>query len=159
MRTILFLIAIVPLLFVGCGKQAELENQNEGLKRQMAAKDQYIDEMTSTINDVHSQLENVWAMEKKVVKQTTSKEGTRVLVHAEVKQRVFDLIADIDSMLAANRKRVSNLQHRLNVSSVQYTGLQKMVDDLKRTIEEREKSVAELQARVEGLEGKRNYRG
>ncbi len=153
MRTISILFAAIPLLILGCSKQAELENQNQDLRKQMAAKDQYIDEMTSMINEVHAQLENAWLMEKKVVKRTTSAEGEKTLVHADVRQQVFQLISDIDSMLSANRKKVSYLQHRLNVSTTQYAGLQKMVDDLKNTIAEREKSVADLQSRVEGLEG------
>ncbi len=153
MRTVSFVLAVIPLLLLGCGKEAELENQNQELRQQLAAKDKYIEEVTSTIDEIHNQLENAWSMEKKVVRQTTTMEGAKTRIHAEIKQQVFNLIANIDSVLAANRKKVTNLQHRLNAASIQYAGLQKMVDDLRRTIEEREKSIAELQARVQGLEG------
>jgi len=152
MRAISIVIVALPLLIVGCGKQAELENQNRELRTQLAAKDQYIEEVTSTISDIHKQLDQAWSMEKKVVKQTTPVEGAKVLTHAEIRQQVFSLITDIDSTLAANRKKISNLQYKLNSAATRYAGLQKMVDDLKSTIEEREKAVAELQARVEGLE-------
>jgi peptidoglycan hydrolase CwlO-like protein len=151
MRTSILFAAAILLVLTGCG-QSELENKNKELEKQLQAKDQYIEEVSSAINEIHNQLESTWAMENKVIQQSTAKEGSKAPSHLQVKQQILNRISDIDSILAANRKKLSNLQLRLKNAAVQYAGLQKMVDDLKTTLEEREKTLADLQARVKSLE-------
>ncbi len=139
------------VLFAGCG-QSELENKNKELQKQLEAKDQYIEEVTSAINEIHNQLESTWAMENKVLQQSSAKEGAKPPTHLQVKQQILSRISDIDSILAANRKKLSGLQLRLKNAAIQYAGLQKMVEGLKTTLEEREKTLDDLQARVTSLE-------
>jgi hypothetical protein len=147
-----FVVAIgLLVVLAGCG-QSELENKNKELQKQLEAKDQYIEEVTSAINEIHNQLESTWAMENKVLQQSPSKEGARSATNLQVKQQILSRISDIDSILAANRKKLTNLQIRLKNAATQYAGLQKMVEDLKATLEEREKALADLQARVKSLE-------
>lgn len=152
MRTTLVFLLALALMLGGCGK-AELENQNKELQKQLQAKDQYIEEVTSAINEIHNQLENTWAMEKNVMQQSTAREGSKPATNVEMKQRIISRIADIDSILSANRKKLSGLQNKLKAAAVQYAGLQKMVEDLKATLEEREKALTDLQERVKTLEG------
>jgi hypothetical protein len=151
MRTSKIIAIAILLVFTGCN-QSELENKNKELQQQLAAKDQYIEEVTSAINEIHNQLENTWAMENKVIQQSLSKEGAKAPTHLQVKQQILSRISEIDSILVANRKKIANLQNRLKSAALQYAGLQKMVDDLKVTLEEREKTLADLQARVQSLE-------
>jgi hypothetical protein len=151
MRTTFIVGAAILLLLTGCN-QSELENKNKELQSQLDAKDKYIEEVTSAINEIHNQLESTWAMENKVIQQSTAKEGGKAPTQLQVKQQILSRISDIDSILAANRKKLSNLQSKLKNAAVQYAGLQKMVEDLKATLEEREKTLAELQARVTTLE-------
>ncbi len=151
MRTGFIVTTALLLVFAGCG-QSELENKNKELQKQLEAKDQYIEEVTSAINDIHNQLENTWAMENKVMQQSPAKEGSKAPSHLQVKQQILNRISDIDSILSANRKKLTSLQIRLKNAATQYAGLQKMVDDLKATLEEREKTLADLQARVKSLE-------
>jgi predicted nucleic acid-binding Zn-ribbon protein len=151
MRTSFIAIMMLLLIFAGCG-QSELENKNKELQKQLEAKDQYIEEVTAAINEIHNQLENTWAMENKVLQQSSVREGSKPSSHLQVKEQILSRISDIDSILAANRKKLSDLQARLKNAATQYAGLQKMVDDLKSTLEEREKTLADLQARVKSLE-------
>jgi hypothetical protein len=151
MRISPLIILAFLLVLAGCG-QSELENKNKDLEKQIAARDQYIEEITSAINEIHNQLENTWAMENKVIQQSVTREGAKAPSHLQVKQQILSRISDIDSILAANRKKLSSLQARLKNAAVQYAGLQKMVDDLRVTLEEREKTLADLQARVKSLE-------
>jgi hypothetical protein len=138
-------------VFTGCN-QSELENKNKELQQQLAAKDQYIEEVTTAINEIHNQLESTWAMENKVIQQSLAKEGSKAPSHLQVKQQILSRISDIDSILAANRKKLANLQSKLKNAATQYAGLQKLVDNLKVTLEERERTLADLQARVKSLE-------
>jgi hypothetical protein len=151
MRASYIMIIAFLLLFIGCN-QSELENKNKELQQQLAAKDQYIEEVTSAINEIHNQLESIWSMENKVIQQSLAREGSKAPSQLQVKQQILSRISDIDSILAANRKKLANLQSRLKSAAIQYAGLQKMVDDLKATLEEREKTLADLQARVKTLE-------
>jgi hypothetical protein len=151
MRTNYLVAIAILLVFTGCN-QSELENKNKELQQQLAAKDQYIEEVSSSINEIHNQLESTWAMENKVILQSFAREGSKAPSHLQVKQQILNRISDIDSILAANRKKLSNLQNRLKSAATQYAGLQKMVDGLKATLEEREKTLADLQARVKSLE-------
>lgn len=153
MRTVSFWIIAVSLFAVGCddGKRAELEMKNKDLSSALATKDQYVDEMTSSINEIHNQLEAAWSMEKKLMRQTNSEEGGRTLTQAELKQKILSRISDINATLAQNRKRVVDLQHRLNDANTRYTGIEGMVSGLKKTLEEREQSLADLNAHVQSL--------
>ncbi len=150
------LVAIVVLLaVVGCdnGKQQELESQNSQLKNELASRDQYIQDVTSTINDIHNQLEDAWSKEKKVLRASKKDETEKTLTDAELKQSIISRISDIRHTLAQNRARINSLEGRLKTASTQYTGLQAMVDDLKKTLDEREKTIADLNLRVENLQG------
>ena len=147
-----YILPIMMLVVFSACNQSELENKNKELQKQLEAKDQYIEEVTSAINEIHNQLESTWAMENKVLQQSSAKEGVKPPTHLQVKQQILSRISDIDSILAANRKKLSNLQARLKSAAVQYAGLQKMVEDLKTTLEEREKTLTDLQARVKSLE-------
>jgi peptidoglycan hydrolase CwlO-like protein len=151
MRTSFVIAVGLLVILAGCG-QSELENKNKELQKQLEAKDQYIEEVTSAINEIHNQLESTWAMENKVMQQSPSREGARSASNMQVKQQILSRISDIDSILAANRKKLTNLQIRLKNAAVQYAGLQNIVDGLKATLEEREKTLADLQARVKSLE-------
>jgi chromosome segregation ATPase len=71
---------------------------------------------------------------------------------AEVKEHILGRISDINSILAQNRKRLVDLQHRLKESTTKYTGLEVMSDNLKKTLEDREQSIADLTAHVQNLE-------
>jgi peptidoglycan hydrolase CwlO-like protein len=151
MRTMYIASVALLLVFTGCN-QSKLENENLALRKQLEAKDQYIEEVTTAIDEIHNQLESTWAMENKVLQQSQAKEGAKAPSHLQVKQQILSRISDIDSILAANRKKLSSLENRLKAAATQYAGLQKLVDNLKTTLEEREKTLAELQARVTSLE-------
>ncbi len=147
-----FVVALFVLAGCDNGKQAELENQNKDLKAQLASKDQYIQDVTSTISEIHNQLEGAWSMERKVLRESSRGEMGQTLTPADLKQKILSRISDISHTLAANHKKVTDLERRLKESTTQYSGLSAMVDDLKKTIEEREKSIADLNARVSSLQ-------
>lgn len=152
MRRSIWMLAVASVLFVGCGNQEELENRNRVLAAQLASKDLMIEEVTTTVNEIHNALETAWAMEKNVVSQTAMTEEGVPISPAELKERILDRISDVRATLSENRKKITDLERRLRKNNTQYAGLQKMVDDLKVNLEARERSIAELSMRVEDLE-------
>lgn len=154
MRTVLICSVAFAFLMVGCdkGKLAELQNKNQELTKELAQKDQYIEDVTATMNEIHNQLESAWSMEKKVIRQANSGEVRANLSQAELKQKILSRISDINAILAQNRKRLVDLQHRMKSAKTQYVSLEAMSDNLKKTLEEREQSIADLNAHVQNLE-------
>ncbi|MBI3579747.1 MAG: hypothetical protein HY276_05465 [Ignavibacteriales bacterium] len=152
MRMIIGVLLMFSLIFAGCGKQEELEQRNKELAQELQSKDKFIEEVTSNINEIHGALEAAWAMEKKIVRQTTTAEGSKALTSAELKQSILSRISDMSSALSDNRKKITSLEKRLKGLNVQYVSLTKMVDQLKTDLEEREKSITELQSRIQSLE-------
>lgn len=152
MRRSIWMLTVVGVVCAGCGNQEDLENRNRDLAAQLAAKDLMIEEVTTTVNEIHNALETAWAVEKNVVSRTTMTEERVPISPAELKERILDRISDVRATLSENRKKMTDLERRLRRSNTQYAGLQKMVDDLKVNLEARERSIAELSMRVEDLE-------
>lgn len=155
------ILLVTALLMLGCNNRAgELEKQNATLQQQnqelansLAAQDEYIDEVITAINDVSQSIEAARAREKNLLSETKDIEGTATRTKSEVRSELLDRIATVNENLAANRKKISDLQAKLNSSRKQYASLQTMVDNLRKTIGEREQSIAALEMRVRGLEG------
>ncbi|HEX9615706.1 MAG TPA: hypothetical protein VGA55_09360 [Bacteroidota bacterium] len=154
MRTTIGLLMAGSLLLAACENQnEELAMRNQELQQQLAAKDQFINEVTSTISDIHNEVETAWAEHKKIVRKAKSVEAGEAITHAELKKQIVDRIEGMRSALAENRKRMNTLERKLKASETSYTGLNDMMADLKATLEEREKSMAELWGRIRNLEG------
>jgi hypothetical protein len=146
-------LLVVPLIVAGCGNPSEeLQNRNNELTRQLAEKDQFINEVTGTLGEIYGKVETAWAEHKKVVRAAESVEGGVTLTRAQMKERVLDRITGISSALSENRKKVNLLERRLKESGSKYTGLEKLVEELKTTIHERDQSIVELWERIRNLE-------
>ena len=63
MGKMMWLVIAGGLVFAGCGNQEELEQRNNELARELASKDRFIEEVTSTVNEIHNSLESAWAIE------------------------------------------------------------------------------------------------
>ena len=153
MRTTICLMAVASLLLAGCEKpNEELAQRNNELQQQMTAKDEFINEVTSTLSDIHNRVEAAWAEHENVVRKAKSVEAGEAMTHAELKKQILDRVAGMSSTLTENRKRISTLERKIKTSETNYTGLHEMLEDLKATLEEREKSIADLWGRMQNLQ-------
>ena len=156
MRTTIGFIIVFSFILVGCGKspeQIEIERQNAQLKQDIASKDRFVEDVTSTINDIHNKLESTWALEKNILRRNPTFEEGKMLSGPDMKAKIMDRISTISSILSENRKKLATLQQRLSESKTQYAGLSKMADDLKKTLDDREKTIAMMQTQVLNLQG------
>lgn len=155
MRLTLAVLIVFSFMLAGCGKsseQTELEKQNAQLKQELASKDKFVDEVTSTINEIHNKLESTWALEQNVLRQNPSVEESKTPSQAELKEKIMDRISSISSILSENRKKVSRLQRLLAEQKTKYSGLSEMVDNLRKTLDDREQTIAQMQTKVMNLE-------
>ena len=156
MRTTIALLVVFSFIMAGCGKskeQIEMENQITKLKEEIASKDRFVEDVTSTINDIHNKLETTWAMQKNIVQKTPTVENGKVLSQVDLKTRIMDRISNISTIITENRKKIANLQHILAEQKTPYAGLSLLVDDLKKSLDEREKTIDSMRTQVQNLEG------
>jgi predicted nucleic acid-binding Zn-ribbon protein len=151
---------ILALLAVGCGTRTEeleqqvntLQGQNQELTLNNSSQDAYIDQVVASINEIYRDIEMTRSTEKNLLSETKGFEGGMKLTRTEVRQQLMDRIAAISGTLRSNSDKLSALQKDLNANRRKYTGLQTMVANLRKTIEEREQSITMLQVQVQGLE-------
>jgi outer membrane murein-binding lipoprotein Lpp len=147
------------LIISGCGKNDELEKRNaelqtkhSQLEQELASRDEYIENITSSVNEVYSNLETIRSKEKLVMNESNQLEAAKKLTREEIRQRLLSEISSIDTTLQKNRKKIDDLQSKVNSYRAQFASLRVLVTNLKKTIEEREASIAQLELKVKGLE-------
>ncbi len=156
-----FPLILAAFLVWGCnGRTEELEKQNATLQQQnkemaqdITSQDDYIDGVVTSVNEVYQSLEAARASEKNLLSESRGIEGTKTQTKAEVRKDLLQRIATVNENLQANFMKVADLQKKVNTSRRQYASLQTMVDNLRKTLEEREQSIAALENRARGLEG------
>src|SRR5262245_45643932 len=153
------LVSMLLVLFWGCSNRTEelehqntaLQSTNQQLSQDLASRDDYVDKVTSAINDVYAKIEEVRAKEQSILKESSNLEAEKKLTREEVRARLLDRIGTIRETLHDNFQRLAELQKKLGASSRQYAGLKKMVESLQKSIEERDQSIADLKNHVSGL--------
>lgn len=159
---LILLLSILSIILWGCGDRAkldELQRQNEALQntnnqlhQDLVDRDDYVEKVTGSINDIHTSLEAVKAEEHSLLRETTGLESQKKLTRDEVRAKVFDKIDAIKATLRDNHKRLAAIQSQLSSSRKQYAGLKKMLEDLRITLAGRDSSIAKLNLYVQGLE-------
>ena len=155
------ILCVCAVVISGCDTRSkELEKQNAELQaksneiyKELTTRDQYIEEVMQAINEMHENLEGTREKEKLIMNETEKIEGVKKTSSAEIRQNMLLQIAEIDSNLKNNKKKLNDLQAKVKSNRSQIASLNKMVANLKQTLEEREQSIAGLEARVKDLEG------
>jgi predicted nucleic acid-binding Zn-ribbon protein len=153
MKTIgALLVALVPL-FTGCDNRSDqLEKEKAQLQEVIKSRDEFIQTVLQSINEVHNKLETARARENTIVRQTGALEEGKAVVNDVNRVNIMHQIEDIDATLSENRKELADLETKLKSSKIQYASLNKMVDDLRESLDEREQSITQLSERVKSLE-------
>jgi DNA repair exonuclease SbcCD ATPase subunit len=153
MKTIGALLVALVLLFTGCDNRSDqLEKEKAQLQEAIKSRDEFIQTVLESINEVHTKLETARAHENTIVRQTGALEEGKVFVSAENRVNIMHQIEDIDATLSENRKKLADLETKLKSSKIQYASLNKMVDNLRESLDEREQSITLLSERVKSLE-------
>jgi len=152
--------ALCIVLLIGCNtKEEELQkkldqtqNERTSLQQNIAERDKYIEDVMQSINQVYTDLEAARAKEGKLLKGAAGKEGSGQPAIVDTRQKVLHDISDIGLVLKENRKKIADIQHRLRLEHNKIAGLDSLISNLKVSLLEREQSIAQLQAQVQGLE-------
>jgi hypothetical protein len=154
------LIVVLIFLAIGCNNRSDelqqqigtLQNSNNQLKQDLNSRDEYVNKITDSINAVYLSIEDLRLRESAMMKEKTALESTKKMTQDEIRARLGERINYISAILSQNHKRINDLQAKLAASKKQYAGLKKIVDNLTKTLEERDSTIARLGVKVQGLE-------
>ena len=162
MKRTIVLGMLAGLLLVGCSdkeKEQALEQQlsqsntdRASMQQLIAERDSYLNQVISEVNDIYADLEKTRTKEGRLVQRAEGVEGQPATVTLDTRKQLLLNISEIDSTLKDNRKRIGNLQARVKAFAGDIANLNTLVENLKASILEREQSIAQLEGRVQGLE-------
>ncbi len=144
MKKILFM-ALGLVALAACNQKAEkakdiaMEQQRDSLNRIIAQKDNEINDMMSTINDVVEGFQAINQAQDRVT-IARSDEG------ASAAERIRENIQFIQSTMQQNRELINKLRNQLRQSSVSADQLRRTIDNLSSQLEEKNTQLLQLQA-------------
>lgn len=158
-RWLLVVFFGVPLL--GCDHTKEeqlqvqvsqLQGEQMSLQQNLSDRDKYFEEVMHSVNEVYADLERTRIKEGQLAERAGGTETPAQISDASSRQQLLNNIGEIGKTLMANRKKIAELQSKVQASMGELTGLNKLVENLKQSLREREQSIAMLETRVQGLE-------
>lgn len=148
MKKIVFIAAVgMAIMFSACQeKKNALDTvpvaQRDSLSRIIEQKENEINDMMATINDIEDGLREINAAEKRV---SVARQGEG----SNQKLRIRENMEFIQSTMAQNRELVKKLQQQLRESSFKGDQLRRTIENLTTQLEEKEKMLQQLRAELE----------
>ncbi len=148
MKKIVFIAAVgLAIMFSACQeKKNALDTvpvaQRDSLSRIIEQKENEINDMMATINDIEDGLREINAAEKRV---SVARQGEG----SNQKLRIRENMEFIQSTMAQNRELVKKLQQQLRESSFKGDQLRRTIENLTAQLEEKEKMLQQLRAELE----------
>jgi uncharacterized coiled-coil protein SlyX len=147
-------------LFAGCGTMeerlqqqlAQAERDRDSTRQVVTDRDEYLEDVVRAVNTVYADLEAARLKEGRLLSQASDAEKLAVNASPDTREKFLQDIGEIGLVLKENRKRISDLEARSRTYRNRIAGLDTLIGNLKRTLAEREQSIAQLEGRVQGLE-------
>lgn len=142
MKKFLFALLIpVLLLSTSCNQKKieRLQAQNDSLRAVGTDKDSNIAEFVATFNEIEANLDSIKQVERVIDKDTKAGE-----IKGSRKDQIKSDISYIYDLLQKNRQMVADLTSKLNRSNKHSAELQKMVENLSKSITEKDAQIAQL---------------
>ena len=141
------LIAILSLTFVGCqGNKQSAESadaaQSDSLRQVISQKDNEINDMMGTLNEIQDGFNEINAAENRV---TIAKGGER----ANKEQQIRENIQFIAKTMKHNRELIAKLRNQLKQSSVKGDALKNTLENLSKQLEEKDKQLQQMRAELD----------
>ena len=137
------LVLVLPLIFLtsGCNQKKidRLTVQRDSLMAVSSAKESNIAEFVTAFNEIEANLDSIKA--KEMVIDKSAKAGE---VKGNRKEQIKSDIAYIYSLQVKNRQKVADLTAQLKKSGRHSADLQKMIDNLNKSIAEKDTQIASL---------------
>lgn len=141
------LIAILSLAFVGCQRNKQSAEsadaaQSDSLRQVISQKDNEINDMMGTLNEIQDGFNEINAAENRV---TIAKGGEG----ANKKQQIRENIQFIAKTMKHNRELIAKLRNQLKQSSVKGDALKNTLENLSKQLEEKDKQLQQMRAELD----------
>lgn len=143
------LVALSSLLLVGCGQQkankdTEMTTLRDSLNQIISQKDNEIDGMMETFNDIEAGFREIDAAEGRVA---LARQGEG----ANAKERIRENMEFIKDAMARNKELINKLRQQLRESTIKGNALKTTIENMMKQIEEKDKKIQDL---IEELDAK-----
>jgi len=126
----------------------QLKAQNDVLQQQSASKDTFLQDYTTTLNDVYENLENIRKREGLITQYSkTMEEGQE----NDIRNKVLDNLNSIDSYIMSSKKKLSALRQKASQAEMQSTAFEETIMKLSNELQEKEMFIAQLRTQVDSL--------
>lgn len=141
------LIAILSLAFVGCQRNKQSAEsadaaQSDSLRQVISQKDNEINDMMGTLNEIQDGFNEINAAENRV---TIAKGGEG----ANKEQQIRENIQFIAKTMKHNRELIAKLRNQLKQSSVKGDALKNTLENLSKQLEEKDKQLQQMRAELD----------
>ena len=142
MKYILSVLTLALLFSCNQQKVTQLENeltqlksQNDMIREQSVSKDRFIEEYTTTLNEVYDNLETIRKREGLITEYSKSLEKSK---QASVKQKMLSNIASIDNYINRTKDKLSTLRSKYQESEITSKGFEETIEKLTKELEQKE---------------------
>ena len=148
MKNLSFLLfALAFTLFVSCGNnekkpQTEKFEQNDSLQKIISQKDNEINEMMETFNQIQEGLREINEAENRV---NIVKDGEG----ANKRRQIVENIQFIQNTMKQNRALIEKLRQQMRESSIKGDNMRKTIDELVKQLEEKDQQLRQLRAELD----------
>ena len=153
MKKLLFLalclifVSLCLMAMVACKNEKPAQQlvniaQTDSLQRIIAQKDNEINSMVATLNDIQEGFRQITEAENRV---TLAQSGER----ADKAQQIRENIQFISQRMKQNKELIAKLQKQLDASSVKGSELAKTIENLTAQLEEKAQQLQQLQAELD----------
>lgn len=147
MRKIAILFLAATMSLASCTRENDecqkVQEENAALREAAEASDKQLEEINQAMNDVESNLEGIEVNKTRVDSLRNS--------GATQKEKINDLIGNINTYIEQNRTRVDELENSLKKSRNNSASLKKLVARLRRQITAKERQIDSMYATIQGL--------
>jgi chromosome segregation ATPase len=147
MKKGLLYIAVLSLVFVGCNNNKPQTNivtaqQTDSLQKILAQKDNEINDMMGTLNDINEGFREINEAENRVALAKQG-EGT------DMTQRIKENIMFIQTTMKQNRELISKLKEQLRESSFNSVQLKRTIINLTKQLDAKDQQLQQLRAELD----------
>lgn len=153
-NAILALLGVLLLAFSACNNQdaERLRAENEALKKERAEDSLYISDLTTEMDVVYNKLDSMRRMEERIRQTFTDLRDGRVAV-AEGGMNIDQTMEAIEAEMQQSKQVIRQLEAKLKEAGKENSALAKMVEELKKTVGDKDAQIGMLQDRIVELEG------
>jgi peptidoglycan hydrolase CwlO-like protein len=158
---ILFVLLLVPFLFISCDKQkinqlneqvAQLQAENEQLKQENDEIKMYVEQIARLIESIDKDIESIIETEADIRELSEDLKTGKAPGAAKLEGEIKNKLGQIGRFILDSKDRISDLEKRLATSKQDIQGLKSMVANLKTKLEAKENEVAALMQEIGVLE-------